>query len=120
MQCSPYPICLHNPFLCCKDNVLLTCKEELLIKILIFFIMAKNQNFSNLLLKNNNNEILITFKLTTPSKKLTVTTTHPVSSKSPINDSPVDISDRFMNHLQQKILFLQTGLRNNKDDSIKS
>ena len=25
-----------------------------------------------------------------------------------------------MNHLQQQVLFLQTGLRNNKDDYIKS
>ena len=40
-------------------------------------------------------------------------------SKSLINDSPIDISERFTNHLQQQVLFLQTELKN-KDNYIKN
>ena len=54
-------------------------------------------------------------------KEAAETTTLPTCSKSPINDSPVDIPERFRftNHLQQHDLFLQTELKN-KDNYIKS
>ena len=68
--------------------------------------MAKSQNFSNALLENIDREILITFDLITPAKEKAETIALPTSSKSPIKDSPVDISKRFTNCLQQQVLFL--------------
>ena len=58
----------------------------------------------------------------TPLKEAAETTARPVRSKSPINDSPVDILlltlfqfdilERLTNHLQQQILLLQTEPKN--------
>lgn len=61
--------------------------------------MANNKQFSNLLPKNIDNEIPITFQLIAPSKEATETTGRPRRSKSPINDLPTDLSEKFMNHL---------------------
>ena len=81
--------------------------------------MANNRNFSNILLENIGNQILITFDFTgTTSKEAAETTALPVCSKSPINDSPANISERFTYHLQQQVLFLQTELKN-KSNYIK-
>ena len=52
--------------------------------------MANNQNFSNLLLENIGNEILIAFEVITSSKDLTETTGRPALSESSINHSPIN------------------------------
>ena len=46
------------------------------------------------------------------SRQAAETTPRPARSKSPINDSQADISERFANHIQQQILLLQAELKN--------
>ena len=50
--------------------------------------MVNNQNFNNLLLENIDNEIPITFELTTPTKDATETTGRSTLSKSSASHSP--------------------------------
>ena len=57
------------------------------------------KKFSNLLLKNIDNEISVTFELITPLKEVTEPTGRPRRSKSPINNLPVDFSERFTIHV---------------------
>lgn len=63
--------------------------------------MANYQNFSNLLLDNIDNGMLITSELMTPSKDATDTTGRPTQ-----NLSQADIAERYVYHLEQLVLIL--------------
>ena len=69
--------------------------------------------YPDLIMKSRNPELI------TLSKEAAETTTPPTHPKSPVNDLPVDIPERFTNHLPQQVLLLQTELKN-KDNYIKS
>ena len=61
--------------------------------------------YPDLIMKSRNPELI------TLSKEAAETTAPPTHSKSPINDLPVDIPERFRNHLPQQVLLLQTELK---------
>ena len=67
--------------------------------------MANNQNFSNLLLENIDNEILIAFEVITSSKDVTETTGRPALSESSMNHSLINLTERYTYHLEEQVLF---------------
>lgn len=83
--------------------------------IYIYFIRASKHNFRNLLLGNDNNQILITFNLMTPSKDAMKTTSHPTLSKSSINHSPADMSERYTCYLEKQDLYQQLDIKRQCD-----
>ena len=66
--------------------------------------MANNQNFSNLLLENIDNEILIAFEVITSSKDLTETG-RPALSESSMSHSLINLTERYTYHLEEQVLF---------------
>ena len=109
-----HPIWLDHTLLHYKGGVLFTCEEELLIEVFNSIVhclfIAKNQNFSNLLLEIVI-DVILNSNLTTPSKEATETTAHSTHSKCHITDSPVDISGKLTNQLQQQILIFQNRIK---------
>ena len=109
-----------SPILYIVNVVFFLCVKRIVDSgIHFYFVMTNNQNFSNLLIKDIEKEISITFEMITLSIETVKTTVRPSSTTTPINDSPVDISERFTNHLQQQVLFFEEELRN-KYNCIKS